>query len=730
MIDSFIACVESDSTHFGDEGFVSMTTNTSARKLPALRRAMMSMAALGVCSVVVLGASSPAIAASTDLAEADALFVDAGVTNPSASALAVASAAAPGGPASAAVTLDLSELSSLTDQLALVPGPSGNVPLAGGSGLLTVNQGGAASLSSSPSTTEALAASGAIDPASGDFTGAISGGSIVNLAAGSDALGLSPVTRHILSQVDLEVGTVASRAAVEAYGAADLQYRLNDLGVSMTSPALTELPNAVDLALDGASSLAQDAIEALLPGGTVDLPAGTIPNLDIEVGGVQVGSVTVSSVKVGITAPDFTSVVDDALAMQSEFTSDDGIATVNLVTGAIDIDLQALLGATDGLSPNTEVFTSANLTAISNAVANAINKFTPSLVDGVFAALTNIPLSMSADISLVSTQEQIFGTTNPLFGLTIVSGTLTGSGTLSQFADGTATFSSTLSADPALPACLIESPGIPPWIPPSCLFYTSTVLNPILGAANTYIASEFSGDIASIFQTIVSGLNSVRDDVRDTIVPVIGDALYDLAGAFNGVLPGLAKVVINEQWQSTTSAGETSAGVSAIAVYFLPTLQASSGARVALATSEVRVAPDPTLVTGPEALLPGESTKVQGAGWNPAGGPVTLVFTNAQGDQIGLSVEAAVAPDGSISIDWTAPVGSVAGTVTVTAAQGGIERTAEITVNAIPVPPARPIHGNGLPTTGAEQPLWILGIGAMLALAGFGAMALRARRSR
>lgn len=678
----------------------------------------MGVSSLGLAALLALGAAAPASAAAGDPSEGSSQFVTASGLDLSAAALGGTYSSAPGGPASAAAAFDAAVFAALGDNIALLNGGYAQVPLvydpAVPQGLLSVGQSDIAGYSESPGVLGSLSANGAIDPATGAFTELSSGGSTVNLAAAFDGLGVSQVTREVLSRIDLQIGTAASQAMAGAYTIPSSDYRLDGLSLELTSPLLQELPSLINVALEGATVLAQEALEAVAPGGVIPLPAGTIPDIPVEIGTLQVGDVTLT-----VTAPNFDNVVSQVMSTPGGVivVSDDGIATVNLNTGEITIDLALLYGGSvDGLPANTEVFTPANMTAISNAVANALSKTTPLFANGVTSALHATQLGMSVDVSFIAAPN---AATPNLNNLVVATGTLTGSGSLDDFANGTSVFTSSLVQAPGLPTC--AAPPLLPWLP--CL-PTSTVVGGAILAINAGVPTLLPPAIAVVAAPLMAALEDAEDVVIAEVDAAVADVYQRITSAFDGLMPSLARVVVNEQ-PLVGDLGPDSFTVRAVGVTMLPTFFASSRAHIGLASSTVLAIADPSVDIVETEVKAGDQVTIEGAGWNPAGGPVTLVFTDADSAPVGDPFEAILAPEGTISASWMVPDGTPDGALTLTATQDELSRTDTVNVRTPVVPPTP-----ALPKTGAESPLLPLGVAGLALLAVGGALvATRLRKS-
>ncbi len=694
---------------------------TALRSTRSLRRSTIGASSLSIAALVALGAVAPASAATGDPSESASRFLTVSGLDLSSVDLAATYASAPGGPASSAAAFDAAAYGALTDSLALLNGGLAQVPLVYDAsvpeGLLAVGQSDIVGYSESSDEMASFSANGAVDPVTGAFTELASGGSTVNLDAAFDGLGVSQLTREVLSQIDLQVGTAASQAVAGAYTGTTRDYRLDGLTLDLTSPLLRRLPALINTSLEGATLLAQEALEAVAPGGVIPLPAGTIPDVPIGIGTLQLGDVTLT-----VTAPNFDNVVSDVMSAPGGVvvTSDDGIATVNLNSGEISIDLSLLYGGSvDGLTANTEVFTSSNMTAISDAVANALSKTTPLFADGVVSALHATQLGMSVDVAFVAAPNSA---TPNLNNLTVATGTLTGSGSLDDFANGTSVFSSSLVQAPGLPSCARPlSFGV-------CLAPTSVIVGGAIAAINLSVPTVIPPALEVVATPLMDALVAAEDEVIAEVDAAVAEVYQRITSAFDGLMPGLARVVINEQ-PAMGDLGPDSFTVRALGVTMLPTLPGSSRAHIGLASSTVLAIADPSVDIIETEVKAGDPVTIEGVGWNPAGGQVTLVFTDASSNPVGAPFAAALAPDGTISATWTVPTGTADGALTLTATQGDMVRTDTVNVRTPVVPPTPVGPKPAMPVTGSDVPLLPLGVAGLALLAVGGALlAARLRR--
>ncbi|NLA64423.1 MAG: choice-of-anchor G family protein [Leucobacter sp.] len=683
-----------------------LLTKPSNRRTP--HNTIAAVSALSVGALIVLGSAVPAAASSADPIESTTQYVVADGVNLAAADLAGTYASSPGGPSIDTAAFDAAVFSSLTDQIALLRGGNARVPLvfdaAVPQGLLAVNQSDIVGYSSAPNDLGSFAANGAVNASTGEFTDLASGGSTVNLAAAFDGLGVSPATRAILSQIELQVGTVASKAEAGPYFGASGDYRLEGLQLDLQSPLLVTLPDLVDAALQEATALAAAALEAVAPGGIIPLPAGTLPDVPVYIGTLGLGDVELQ-----VTAPNFDAVVSDVMNAPGGVVvvSDDGVATVNLNTGEITIDLALLFGGdVNGLLENTEVFTSANMASISSAVANALSKTTGIFAGGIVNALHATQLGLSVDVTFTAAPNPV---TPNLNNLVVATGTLTGSGSLDDFANGSSLFTSSLVQAPGLPACA------GPVFLGLCAVSTSTVVGGAIVAVNAAVPTVAPPAVQAVAAPLLEALEQAEAQVIAEVEVVVADVYQRITSAFDGLMPGLATVVINEQ-STPGDLGDYSFTVRAVGVTLLPNFPLTNRAHIGLASSTVLALADPSSDIVEAEVKPGSALTVQGAGWNPSGGWVAISFVDAENNPVGDVINATVAPDGTISQTWIVPSSAHDGVLTMTAVQEGLTRTDTVSV-VTPVVPPTPIDPKpALPDTGADSSLMTLGVAGMLRL--------------
>ncbi|PZF53890.1 hypothetical protein DEJ23_14060 [Curtobacterium sp. MCSS17_008] len=253
--------------------------------------------------------------------------------------------------------------------------------LLGDNGMLTlgaVNQYAAANPDGS-----SAAASGAVTNTGGIGVGGQDGVPQANASLALSGL-IGEDLAGALADVNLEVGAV-SATAVQAAGPGGAQsgdYGVEDLNLTLTSPALGD--TVTDL---------RGTLAGLQP---------TVNNLQTLLRSVLGQLVQVSGI------PNLTAVLDSA----TNVTSADGSITANLQTGAITIDVAAVL-ASQGLNlndlpPNTDLLpyitnalTTQLLPAITSALQGVVTELTTSL-RGLTVTLLGVPLPVGQILPVVN----------------------------------------------------------------------------------------------------------------------------------------------------------------------------------------------------------------------------------------------------------------------------------------------------------------------------------------
>jgi hypothetical protein len=327
------------------------------------------------------------------------------------------------------------------------------------------------------------------------------------------------VTTAQLADVALRVGTIGAIASYDSCsplwsGAAPgsaltRDYLLQDLGVDFTSSTVSGFASGLRASLTSLES----SLDALLPPGTTitgsaltSITSALSSALNLSVLGVGISLAQVDSVKVGVDV--------DLAPVRALVTGtlSDGVVGVDLGTGRVSADLEALFGAAygtsglNGLAPNTSVLTAPVLAALSSRVGVLLQGFATGVIQpALTAALQAATVTAVIDAHLRTRA----GVVN-VVGLELVA-TITG--TAAGFTTG--------SPAPTVTAVASEA--------------SSGVLTPLLGLLGLSLTGLVNGVQAAVVAPLLS-----------TVVPAIGSAVVTpvmtsaatQAAAFSSTLTG------------------------------------------------------------------------------------------------------------------------------------------------------------------------------------------------
>ncbi|MFD6053647.1 IPT/TIG domain-containing protein [Agromyces sp. NPDC060279] len=624
--------------------------------------------AAGTVALLVVGGGGAlgAQAAPEDPSQALGQFLGADLLQLQAADLAYAYASDPGGPPSEADPFDLAVLQALGLQLDLIGNGLVQVPLltdGTGPGLLNLGEIGVVnSYAGTASTTDSVAASGAVADdgtisVSEDADPADFGNATVNLTDLLDQLGVAAVTDELIDEASLEVGALATRAAKNGGIGITSDYRVTDLGLELSSPAVAGLATQLRGTLNTATTELTSDLEALAgPGGAVQGVVDAIADIQL----LGVANVSLGDATIAVTPPNLSQLVDQLLGGPNAILySDDGAVSVNLTDGTISVDLAELVNPggpnLNGLPPNTSVLTPEVIGMITDGVNQALGKLVGHLTGGLDALLESTQISLNVGLSVVALPA--------LGGLQLVNAPIIINGTLTQFLNGTATADlSQLQLLPGVPTCLgVEVGGICTGVDINTLL--ASVLTTV---TNTIVPTILAGVVAPI-QTL---LTSTSGEITTALDGVVDAVLTLLEPALDGLLANLVVIRINEQPteaplnESGGDLGPGSFTVRALSVTLLPNVADSDLAKLDLASSTVLAAALPPVITtlspnqGPEGggtLVTITGTDLADASQITVDG-ASVPFTQLSGTQVTFTT-AAHAP-GPVNVTITTPGGT------------------------------------------------------------------------
>ncbi len=235
----------------------------------------------------------------------------------------------------------------------------------------------------------AMASSGAIGDDGAIGVGEVGAGSAGDLTLDLDAL-INSRFASILTDVKLSLEAVAAQAR-GTQDTASGDYTLAGATLTFSSPAVGSLTNKVNgalatvdqslLGLEGDDGVLGNAVDGVLDPvlGVVGSSADVTATIDVD--------------------------LQEAVRSLLNGAYGDGAVSFNLETGAVSVDLEALLGGElNDLAPNTELLTDAVINQVLVGVTDTVSTLADQIVDRVEAALHNAHVEVHADLDLLTSQ--------------------------------------------------------------------------------------------------------------------------------------------------------------------------------------------------------------------------------------------------------------------------------------------------------------------------------------
>ena len=401
----------------------------------------------------------------------------------------------------------------------------------GASGAITSNGSGVASLDSPSSATPRTAT--------------------IQLSTLLDATALSTagVSAAQLADAQLRIGTVGALASydsceplwdVSAPGSSlTREYLVNDLALDLTSSRVTDIATAISTSIGGLETTidALDYSTTTIPGALT-----TALNSAINLPAVSLGTVDSLAVAIDVDLAPVQALVTGTLS--------DGAVSINLGTGAVSVDLEALFGAAhasstglNGQAPNTSVLTAPMITEISTRALSLVNTFvTTTIANAITTAINNATVTVTIGARLnviVSVLGVPTGVPNALVLNTTLSGTVGGFTGVSGHSAPTASTTVTVAA------------GLGGLLTP--------LVNALLSSTLTSIVSAVLTNAAAIGTTVVTPLKTLATTAATTTITTlttttIPPLVASLAGVFTA-LNTLVDLVVNGRPDVSGSVG-------------------------------------------------------------------------------------------------------------------------------------------------------------------------------
>ncbi|HWM16436.1 MAG TPA: choice-of-anchor G family protein, partial [Microbacterium sp.] len=488
---------------------------------PALRGG----ALIGVTALMSFGTLSAVNAAAGDDSESLGAFLGADLAELNAADLAYAYASNPGGPPLDTDPFNLAALELLALDLELVGDGLLQVPLitdGSGPGILDLGEAGTLnSYASSPSTTQATAASGLVADdgtiaVSEDADPADHGTATINLTDLLDQLGVDAVTEELIDEVELEVGALASRASDAAGSDPTSDYRVGDLGLEVESPIVAELSQAIRTALSGvADDLTADLNGLVAADGVINT---LLDGIDLDVAGLA--SLTLGEPTVAVTVGDLAAAIDTALGENAILVSDDGSVEIDLTDGTIEVDLAEIVNPggpnLNGLPANTSVLTAETISMITAGVTNALGKIVTPITNAVAQVVNETSLTVSVQVTATAGIPPLVPTQ------TVIDAPITISGTLAQLATGNGTIDADVEVLPDLPLGLGEL--VSALLGDLTGTLTDQVAQPVLDALGPLVL----GIVDATAAEVTGALDLVIDGVLELLDPALDGLLSNI----------------------------------------------------------------------------------------------------------------------------------------------------------------------------------------------------------
>ncbi|NWN87817.1 MAG: choice-of-anchor G family protein [Micrococcaceae bacterium] len=433
-----------------------------------------------------------------------------------------------------------------------------------------------------------------------------------------DAL-LPAGTEGLVSDLSLELGALSSNIEQLEGGEAVSDYQVAGATLNLESPAVGDIYTSLLNTVDGLQ-------------GTLDGLGGTLENALSQ--GLDLGGLANLSTDVTFSPPNLSALLPDDVIGESS-----GV-TVDLTTGAVNVDLETLLASDDSLPnlnempANSELLSGEVLAAITDGITQAVTDVVTEIVTNLQDTIGATQLGLDAEVNLISGLAGIDISVNA---------------DLQSILDG--------ESEGALSVQLTGLTGL---------------LQPLLNLLGLGEGSELGDVVFNLLGTTLGGTLDVLTDLESVVDDITGPLATEVVGPVLGVVNQVVAVTVNAQPEE----GDLGPGTSTVRALQVTLLPATELAQVNIASSTVRgtVAEEaePVQITDPSdgETITGTSVPVTGTAEPGATLDVTL------GDQ---TSEVTAEADGS----WTTQFEDVEpGDYTVTATDGATTDSVDFTVAA------------------------------------------------
>ncbi|MFC0675909.1 choice-of-anchor G family protein, partial [Brachybacterium hainanense] len=438
-----------------------------------------------------------------------------------------------------------------------------------------------------------------LDGTDGDF-----GTASIDLLSVTDAAGVDTITDEMIDQADLTFGFVG--ANVEAQDGEFLdpdgvggvgQYRVGEVKLNLHSPAIETAGDGVSDAAGQIEGTVEDTVNDALSAGSL------LPGMTVE---TEVTSTIQQDVVDGI--------------MLSPITTDDGLATLNLGDGTLEVDLGRIGGNDDGVipdrpvglnnqNPNTELIDSDTYPFVASSVHDVIEEVIDLSVGTAIQSLDSVSIHTKVTAPDGTVAEWDMDLSGEVTGYSCTPAGITGAVTCG-----------TIDA-------AVGTMGV--------------VMAPVNEAL-----SDPNGILYEAFTTIKTDMITVP--VRAAVDPfleLIADNLFS--------------VQINHQVEQQCTDGSGAEGLTAVEVSALSFGVLDGTARLGFGNAGVRIDACATAVepgvTAESPVPAGGQIDVTSDGWQP-GSEVSLQLTDPEGNPVGEPVTVTTDDTGAIPAGTVVPV--------------------------------------------------------------------------
>lgn len=399
----------------------------------------------------------------------------------------------------------------------------------------------------------------------------------------SAAIGLSTLLPAMadISDASLRIGAVASSAVLDGCSvlredlwsvgpatAPERHYGVADIGLRVASPVLGTLTGTVNSTVGALEDTVSD-LEGLggLIAGTLltDLVGGLVAGLGL---GTVSGSVVITGL--------------DLVGALGTLLSDpigDGVITVDLASGHVDVDLDALLGYAPGAlsaqPPNTELFLDDDaLGPVLTRLGALLDTWSQAVTDALLAEIrtARLTVDLAVDINLLADAITVAKVTIDLDAPI---------GAILDSADG--------AADP--PTASVTVTATSTGLGGLLLTLLGTTINGVLSALLGSATGMLTGAAGVLLTSLVNPVTALGTTLTSSALPLLAsvstlvDALPDVLSLMVNVQPDLPGAPVGETFRAAGPRSTAEYRVTALLVGLAPFLAPGDVARLRLGTS-------------------------------------------------------------------------------------------------------------------------------------------------